>query len=642
MTLFANRSKWCLPMLLCWALLAACQATAQQPELIVEIEKQEIYEGESVLYRVTLNHVDQPVEPELPGFTDFLVAKLGEQSLDSQQITIINGVRRVVVRRGRQYSYRLTPRRNGDLEIPAPTAVVGTEELRGRVVALRVIPPADQDVVLLEFSVDKDRVYPMQPFRLKLTLAVKDLPGEFAARDPLTVQSDPPVMQATWLDDQQMPAGIRADRSWREVLEPLASRRGNGVQINNIGNSSVFSLFESRATGFHPTPRRTRRQSAADVDTGYWEYAFERTLIPERLGQYAFSPVSVKGTFVTGMRSQRPVGERVFAVSSALTVTVQDVPPEGRPESYIGAIGQFSVRSELSPHSARVGDPMTLTLVVSGEGALAEARPPAIAGMAGVEGAFRMYEATEESQPKARRFTYSLRPLDTKITEFPAIPVSFFDVEQERYVTLHTAPIPLEISAAEQLADTEIVSAAGPEGITGATNLQLREGGIFANELEVLGNDRVRPEIWLRLWLGLVAGFIAVSLVITRVRQIRLQPDRQRRKAAYSRARTELKEARTHAQLQEHRAACECLSHAVTGLVADYTNDRQAGLAPRDVAERLAAIGVADEISQPVLDLLDQCDALRYGVAGEDVVRLVEDADALMESLVNALKRHRV
>ena len=577
----------------------------------------------------------------MPGSKDFLVVKLGEQSLDSQQITIINGVRRVVVRRGRQYSYRLTPRRNGDLEIPAPTAQVGNEELQGRVVALRVIPPADQDAVVLEFSVDRERVYPMQPFRLKLTLSVKDLPGEFASRDPLTVQSDPPVMQAAWLDDQQMPDGIRADLSWREVLEPLASRRGNGVQINNIGNSSVFSLFESRATGFHPTPRRTRRKNATDVDTGYWEYVFERTLIPERLGKYEFSPVSVKGTFVTGLRSQRPVGERIFAVSPALAVTVQDVPRDGQPDSYIGAIGQFSVRSELSPQSARVGDPMTLTLVVSGEGALAEARPPRIAGMAGIEGAFRMYEATEESQPKARRFTYSLRPLDATITEFPAIPVSFFDVDQERYVTLHTAPIALEISAAEQLADAEIISAA-PDTVSGAANLELREGGIFANELETLGNDRVRPEMWLRLWLGLVAGFVSVSLVITRVRSTRQQPERQRRKVAYGRACTVLKEARTHAQRREHRAACECLSRAVTGLVADYTNDRQAGLAPRDVAERLAAIGVDDQVSRSVLALLDQCDALRYGVAGEDVERLIEDADGLIEDLFNALKRHSV
>ena len=77
-------------------------------------------------------------------------------------------------------------------------------------------------------------------------------------------------------------------------------------------------------------------------------------------------------------------------------------------------------------------------------------------------------------------------------------------------------------------------------------------------------------------------------------------------------------------------------------MVSDYTNDRQAGLAPRDVAERLAAIGVDDQVSRPVLDLLDQCDALRYRVAGEDVERLIEDADGLIEDLLNALKRHSV
>ena len=150
--------------------------------------------------------------------------------------------------------------------------------------------------------------------------------------------------------------------------------------------------------------------------------------------------------------------------------------------------------------------------------------------MVGIADVFRMYEATEESQENARRFTYSLRPLNTEIAEFPALPVSFFDVDQERYVTLHTDAIPLEINAAEVLADTEIVSGSGLEGPSGANELQLREGGIFANKLAVLGNDRVRPARWLGLWMGMVAGFVSVSLVIARVRRTRQQPDRQRRK----------------------------------------------------------------------------------------------------------------
>ena len=634
-------TTWEARIVVCLAVLQVSPATAQKPELIVEIEKQEIYQGESILYRVTLNHVEQPTEPELASGADLRVTKLGEQSLDSQQITIINGVRSVVVRRGRQYNYRLTPLRSGELVIPAPTAQVGNDTLTGRVVSLRVVPPADQDTVLVEFSVDRVRIYPMQPFRLALTLAIKELPGDYADRDPLSVQSEAPALQASWLDDQRLPEGIRAERSWREVLEPMTSRRGNGVQINNIGSSSVFSLFENRATGFHPSPQRRRRKDAMDNETGYWEYRFERTFIPERVGAFDFAPVSLKGTFVTGLRNQRPVGERIFALSKGVAVTVQDVPLAGRPDSYIGAIGRFSLRGQITPVAARVGDPMTLTLVVSGEGALAEARAPQIATLPGIDGRFRMYEATEESQQNARRFTYSLRPLQSDISEFPAVPVSFFDVDQERYVTLLTDPIPLEISAAEVLTDAEIMSAAAPDAEARPSDLQRHEGGIFANELAALGNDRVRSDRWLGLWTGLVAGFVSLSLVIGRVRRVRQHPDRQRRKSAYPRARAVLKEASDYAQQGDHRAVCECLSRAVTGLVADYVNHRQAGLAPRDVAQRLEEIGVADRIRQPVRVLLDKCDALRYGVGREDVERLLREADQAVVDLFDELKKCR-
>ena len=86
-------TTWEARIVVCLAVLQVSPATAQKPELIVEIEKQEIYQGESILYRVTLNHVEQPTEPELASGADLRVTKLGEQSLDSQQITIINGVR---------------------------------------------------------------------------------------------------------------------------------------------------------------------------------------------------------------------------------------------------------------------------------------------------------------------------------------------------------------------------------------------------------------------------------------------------------------------------------------------------------------------------------------------------------------------
>jgi len=621
---------------------AAVDLAAQDPELIVEIAKQEIYEGESVLYRVTVNHTDEPTAPVLAGFDDFEVTAAGEKSLDSRQITIINGRRSEVVRRGRQYNYRLRPLRSGKITIPAPTAKIGGVVLTGRGIALQVNRPDDQDAVILTFTADRSSLYPMQPFELTLTIAVKDLPGELNDRDPLTVQPKPPELDASWLSDNRIPDGIEPARGWREILEPLISRRGHGVQINNIGTSSVFSLFDSDATGFHPQPKRATHKDASGVDAGYWEYRFTRRLIPQKQGKYKFNSVTLKGTFADKMENGQLAGRHLYVVAPGLEVNVKEPPLEGRSDSYVNAIGSFEVQAEIAPTAARVGDPMTLTVTLTGKGTLAEARPPKIAMLLGVDGAFRTYDATEDSQAGARRFTYSLRPLNSDLTEFPKIPVSYFDVETEQYVTIYTDPIPITIRESETLTNEEIVSAPNPS-TTPREKLEASEGGIFANEsnLNSLRNEIVRPGRWLAGWAGMLVGWVAASLTLRRIQRIREDPSLLRKRSAAPRAQAALDDAA--AQLASGAAAetCESLRRAITGLIADYADVLEAGLTVRDVAERLEILGVEESLRNRTQVLLNQCDAARYGAAANGATQLHSDASTIVGQLLTELRKSR-
>ena len=629
------------PFLVClFVAVAACQAMAQTPELIVEIDKREVYEGESVLYRVTLNHVENPTEPKLEGFDDFRITPLAQQSLNSQRVTIINGVRSEVVRRGRQYNFQLTPLRSGELTIPAPTAKVGADLLKGREIDIRVIPPDDQDVVLLELAVDRDAVYPMQPFTLTLTVVVKELPGDEASRDPLSVQPTPPTLNVPWLDDNQIPNGITTRKSWREILEPLVSRRGNGVQINQIGSSSVFSLFDRAATGFRPEPKRTTRPDRDGNEIGYWEYPFRRTFVPQRIGQYDFGPVSIKGTFATDVKNRKLVGNRIYAVAKSLSVEVQDVPQNGRPDSYIGAIGSFDVAAQLAPTSARVGDPMTLTLTLSGTGTLADARPPVIASLPGVEGAFRTYDATEETDRGTRRFTYSLRPLSTDVSQFPSIPVAYFDSEQERYVTVETEPIGVTIREAETLSSTDIVSTPGSSNGE-VRDFQRREGGVFANDSDwkSLRNETVHPGRWLALWGGMIGCYVVLTFAINLVRRRRADPGMVRIRQAPSHAQKALKVAASAAAAGDERAACETLRQAIIRLVADFANVPEVGLTPGDIGDRLDSLGVDDELRARTLEFLNACDAASYGACAEGLSQLDHDAHDIVDHLTSTLKK---
>ena len=627
----------CLGLMVCIS-----PVSGQSPELVVEVDRQQVYEGESIVYRVTLNHVEDPVPPTLEGFSDFQVTSIGEQSLDSRRITIVNGVRNEVVRRGRQYQYRLTPLRAGDLTIPAPTAQVGPDALRGKAIRIRVIPPEEQDTVLLEASAEPTAVYPTQPFTLTLTVAVKALPGELGTRDPLSVQPDLPALTVPWLDDEQLPAGIDARESWSDVLQPLVSQQGYGVQINNIRSPSAFSLFEREAMGFRPTPRRTTRPDETGEEADYWEYRFERTFIPQTPGEYEFSGMTLKGSFATGLRGGRLVGEPFYAAARPVRVLVRNVPRTGRPNSFIGAVGKFSVTSQLAPTSARVGDPMTLTVTVSGEGNLIDARPPDLASVPEVAATFRTYEATSETQGTTRRFTYGVRPLHDGVQGFPSIPVSYFDVDQEKYVTLRTDPIPVTITAAETLSEADIVAAANrPRELAGEP--QTSEGGIFANDtnFKSMRNQRIRPLHWLGLWLGLLGTYAAAVLGIRCLRRFAGDTRFRRSRTAPTRARSALQQVAAETQAGNHRAACDSLRKAVMGLIADFADVPETGLTPRDAVHRLEAMGVPAELRQQTLRVLADCDAASYGAATTGMVQLERDGRDLVDQLTRALRKRR-
>jgi len=613
---------------------------AQEPELIVEIDKREIYEGESVRYVVTVNHVDNPTAPMLSGLDDFQVRNLGEQSLNSQRITIINGQRTEIIRRGMQYNYRLTPKQSGVFTIPAPTAKVGNDTLTGRAVTLRVVAPEIQDTVILKLDVDRESVYPMQPFELSLTISVKELPGELKEKDPLSVQPSPPTLLFPCLTDDEIFDGIRPVKSWREILEPLVSRNSSGVQINNVGSQSVFSLFDRQATGFHPTPERTTRKNEDGVDVGYWKYQFRRKMIPQKIGDYRFGPATLKGSYAAGIENGRLTGREIYTVARSLSVTVKDVPTTKRPASYIGAVGNFEVSAALAPAAASVGDPMTLTVTVAGQGSLADARPPELSSLAGISDAFRMYEATEETTANSRRFTYSLRPLSTSVTEFPAIPISFFDVEAEKYVTRMTEPIVVSIREAETLSGANIVSSPG-ETASSQDEIEVSEGGLFANDssLSSLRDERIEPGHWVTAWGGMIVVWLAASLCLKRVRRIREDPALQRRRSAAARVNAAIADAAALLASGSQTETCDAIRKAVAGLIADYANVSDAGLTPRDAEDQLATLGIGDPLRGRTVKVLNDCDAARYGAAAEDLTRLHAEAVNVVDQLAAELRK---
>lgn len=616
------------------------RAVADEPEVIVETDRTRLYEGESLLYRVTLNHVENPVEPDLkPLENDFDVKSLGSQSLNSHSVTIINGQRSETTRYGRQYNYRLTPLRIGEFTIPAPSVQVDGRDLHGRDVSITVLAPDEQDVVRMEITTDRESVYPMQPFWVTLSVAIKALPTPHQDVNSVSVQRrNPPVLTIPWAVDEQLPDGLRPKIEWQRWLGETRNSRGIGFNVNNLRDNSLMAMMSGAVT-FMPMPEKVKLADKSGKETDYWRFEFKREFTAERIGDFTFGPATLKGSFAVGVEAGRPIGEDIYAVAKPVSVVVKDVPIEGRPDCYVGAIGKFDFTASLTPKKVKTGDPMTLTLTMTGEGAWDAVSPPAIGKTAAIADHFKIYDATEQSKGNRREFTYSLRPLDAGITEFPAVPVAYFDVDSDKYVTIETDPIAIDVTKAVKLSGSDIV---GPIGTNGNhRQLEMSREGIFANitDPSMAVDQSVRPERWLIALAGLVVFYVMIGMIVSRRRRVGGDVALRRRRSASSDARRRLDQAVEELAAGRACEGADLVGGALLWLVADMLDLPAAGLTSTEACRRLESQGVEVELIGRLRSLLETCEGVRYGASGGASMELAADAKSLLKPLAAALKK---
>ncbi len=627
---------------------AALQA-AEEPQISASLRQDEIYEGQSVEYRVVVDNVKDPQTPELRGTEDFDVAFLGQQSLDSHQVTIINGVMNEVNHHGREFHYRVTPKKSGEITIPPPEIKVDGKTLIGEKLRLVVQPPSAQDLAAVELTADRQEVYPTQPFTVTLSVFVKELPAPVSDRDPLSVQKPRPELRIPWLKDQELPAGLSSKEDWQQWVKGFIDPEGVGFGLNDLVQHTAFSFFgENNAIAFRPQPQAGIRQSAIrrdakGRDARYRRYDFPRTFTAKQAGPITLAAVTLQGTFANEVSDTgRLRGKEIYAASKPLTILVKDVPRNGRPESYIGAIGHFRLDAELTPRKSKVGDPITFTLVLSGSGSLAAVKPPDLCTAPAVAGRFKVYEATQKTDSDTARFVYSLRPLSEGDEPFPAVKASYFDVDKGRYATLQSEPIPISITKAEQLSAEQIVASPRVAGQTSSKDLEARREGIFANitDANAVRDQSVRPAAWLAGLGGCLGTYLVVAGVTVLVRRRTQDKPALRRRAAAPRARQQLRAATAQWQARQVREAADLVQDSLAGLIADVAGLHDAGLTAKDVLQQLQAWAVDESLVARAGRLLDACDAARYGGTNASS-GLCEEAQQVLEAVIAALRSQR-
>jgi hypothetical protein len=571
--------------LLIAAALAWSAATAGLAATIeYDIQPRLLRLGESATCRITIRGASGAPAPSLPPISGFDISSTGtEQSFSVSP----NGRESSVA-----YVYRLTPREIGTFVIGPFSYSLHGDTVSLPAVEIKVLAPGAgdsaspaqrmSDLLFATLSIDQPHVYVQQSFAMLLSIFSQGL------------NLDREVQLTDFKTAGLKIEGYDEMGATREVVngQPYDVRRFR-VRATAL-TAGTFSLSPRlRVNAVVPTQRR-------------------RDPIESFFGDAFFSRAQVQPLDVA---------------AQPLDLTVKDLPVEGRPASFSGAVGRYSFDVAARPLQLRVGDPVTITLTIRGQGNLAGITPPALA----LGDAFKVYEPrliTDDPANGQRVFEQVVIPRTAKATDLPAISFSFFDPQMEAYQTISHGPYTLALDA------------------TGATDPMMLQGaGHPAISVPAsLGSDIVylksAPHHWARhtdrswyespvVWSlqGVAPVALALLFLVARRRDAMASDTaRARRHHAPRSARLAMAEAEQQRVAGSRQEFFEGLWKVLTTYFGHRFNLAPGEVAAEEVSRRLQRAGLPVPEVVEIRQLFTDCESHRFG-SGESAASALSESE---------------
>lgn len=423
------------------ASLLLSASLSRAADVQTDVSTRETFVGLPIVLQIHINNSVEHDPPELPEVDGLVIESAGPPSRSSR-VTIINGQRRE--RSTVTYSFRVTPQREGTFTIP-PVKIVADGNT-SIIQAVRIVASKSEtnDLMFAEIEGKDTEIYVGESLELTLRIWLRP----YRDKD----------FQVTF-DEGDMWTRITSQTNWGLFTESL----------------QVMAHNRQRPDG-----RRVLREDTSGQPREYFLYEVDAKVYPDRPGQIDADDVRIVVDYPLQLGRRRSPfmlpdfddffgsldteveitrSRPIVAETKVEPITVKPIPEQGRPDNYRGAVGQYWISTEAKPTRVKVGDPITLHLVIEGNGPMDVVRAPPLELQTRLTSDFKVPDEPLAGVVDGSRkvFTTTIRALRAGVREIPAIELSYFDPRAEKYVTTASQSIPIEVEAADVLALDAIV-----------------------------------------------------------------------------------------------------------------------------------------------------------------------------------------
>ncbi len=320
-------------------------------------------------------------------------------------------------------------------------------------------------------------------------------------------------------------------------------------------------------------------------------------------------------------------------VAPAVKVKVKDLPSEGRPKSFSGAVGNFNLTSKLSSGNLKTDEAATIQVVISGSGNMKLLKNPDIK----FPGSIEVYDPKVDNEfntgqnnvSGTKTIEYMFIPRRPGKYEIPSAELSYFDLTNNTYRTLRTPPFRLNVTKGE--GGTTVV-----EDYTGKTDVKTLAKDlryIYTSPLQL--KNEVRPFFgtqffWLLFALPLVITAI-LFVFLTKQRRESADEKLMRTKRANRVALKRLRNAEKFLKENKNEEFYRELMKTTWDYISDKLSIPVADLSKENIRSNMLDSGVESELIDKFEDILNRCEYAAYAPGGQsemgDIYR--ESIDAI-------------
>lgn len=426
-------------------------------------------------------------------------------------------------------------------------------------------------------------------------------------------------------------AFIRAIVSKNNIYEQegftVTFRLYTTYNVTDLGKIQ-FPEFEGFMVEEVDLPANQQMQIENFNGRNYYTADLRKTLLfPQRSGKITIPSGRIEMVFSvpSGRRIESFFGSQEVMVdvkkalvTNPVTIDVKPLPAD-KPESFTGAVGQFTFHPTISTQQTRANEPITLTLEIRGTGNLKLIQNPKIEFPSN----FEVYDPTVDNKVQitsnglsgTKKIQYLVIPRYEGKYTIPAIEFSYFDLSTRAYKILKSPEYSIEVAKGDP-------SKANASSYINQQNVKVEDDIRFLKIGQPTFHSKneffVGSFVYWLWYIIPLALFICLYVVYRKQAEqnanVALMRNRQANKVAAKR----LKMADKF--LKEHRKEefYDEVLRALWGYFSDKLSIPLAQLSRENVGAELSKQGVEESLITTFMQILDACEFARYAPAEAD------------------------